>query len=66
MTQGSGWLTIEEAAERVDRSTDTIYRWVRDGHLFRPYTRVSEAQLLEVDVRMRRRIGRPRKLRKSQ
>lgn len=58
------WLTIDEAAQRVDRSKDTIYRWIRNGILTAPLGRVRESQLLEADVQMRGRIGRPKKLRK--
>jgi excisionase family DNA binding protein len=55
------WLTVKEAAARVKRSEATIYRWIRDGDLIQPMTRVPEEQLLKVDVEMREKRGRPRK-----
>lgn len=65
----NGWLTLDEAAARVKRSKDTIYAWIRDGHL-QKYTidrngkdaaAVMEGRLLDVDRAMRARRGRPRK-----
>ena len=66
----SGWLTVEEAANRVGRSPRTIYQWVadrllegyeleRDGRIV---TGVMEGKLLEVDRDQRKRRGRPRKM----
>ena len=65
----SGWLTIEEAAERVQRSPRTVYRWIDDQLLARyeiardgkMVAGVIEGKLLEVDRQQRRRRGRPRK-----
>jgi len=57
----SAWLTIQEAAKRVERTQRTIYRWQADGHLKILLGRVSEAQLLEADRLARKRRGRPRK-----
>lgn len=56
------WLTIPQAATRVNRSTDTIYRWIRLERL-RAYehsdgTKVMESRLLAVDKATKR--GRPR------
>lgn len=57
----SAWLTVAEAAERVDRDVRTIYRWQEAGHLRIMLGRVLEAQLLEADKLARGRRGRPRK-----
>lgn len=59
----TAWLTIEEAAKRVDRSLRTIYRWGEgeNPHLRILLNRVREDELLEVDRKMRGRRGRPRK-----
>lgn len=57
----SAWLTVEEAAKRVDRDVRTIYRWQEGGHIKILLGRVSEAQLLEADRLARKRRGRPRK-----
>lgn len=57
----SGWLTVKEAAERVNRSEATIWRWIRNGDLIQPMTRVPEEQLLQVDEEKRSKRGRPRK-----
>lgn len=54
------WLTIAEAAERVDKSTDTIYRWSRRGLFGIWGGRVREDKLLEADRFMQGRVGRPR------
>jgi len=57
---GDAWLTLEEAAKRVDRGGSTIRRWIADGQLRRfPNGRVLESQLLATDARMRARVGRP-------
>lgn len=32
----AGWLTIAQLRSRYGRSTDTIYRWVKLGHLPAP------------------------------
>lgn len=54
------WLTIEQAAKRVDRSPSTIRRWGRDGKLrIFPNGKVIEGHVLAVDRRMRERVGRP-------
>lgn len=56
------WLTIEQAAERVGKSKDTIYRWAREPGLGLQIFMglVSEQALLDVDRRKRQRVGRPR------
>jgi excisionase family DNA binding protein len=28
-----GWVTIEEAAKKVDRPTETVRRWANDGKI---------------------------------
>ena len=56
-----GWLTIEEAAKRVDRSVRTIYRWQQAGWITILMGSVSEAKLLDADRLARRLRGRPRK-----
>ena len=66
----SAWLTIEDAAERVNRSTTTIYAWIRDEHLGssasardgREVAGVMKAPLLDVDGFMRMRRGRQTKI----
>lgn len=55
----SGWLTIEEAAQRVGKSPDTIYRWIRQGHLRAFGGKVVEAHVVVAAAQVRR--GRPRK-----
>lgn len=55
-----GWLTLEEATKRVQRSKATLYRWARSGHLLIIAGRVAEAQLLTADRAMRLRRGRGR------
>ncbi|MDY7528465.1 MULTISPECIES: helix-turn-helix domain-containing protein [unclassified Cryobacterium] len=53
-------LTIKAAAERVDRSERTIYRWIdRDLLTIRNGT-VAELDLLKADRTQRQRKGRPR------
>lgn len=56
----SGWLTVEQAAERVQRSTHTIYRWARQDLVSIVAGRVLERQLLEADRVKRQSVGRPR------
>lgn len=56
-----GYLTREEAAERVGRSVRTIRSWQSDG-LKTVMGRIPEADLLAWDRRMRERTGRPRKV----
>lgn len=53
------FVTYSEAARIVDRHPQTVRRWVRERHLFTFHGRVSRAQLLEVDRKMRaaRRTG---------
>lgn len=55
------FLTIKDAAARVGRSVQTIYRWEREGLISIMLGRVLEAELLEVDKLTRSRRGRPRK-----
>lgn len=55
-----GWLTVAEAAERVGKSTDTIYRWSREGLFGIWGGLVPEEKLLKADAYKRQRIGRPR------
>lgn len=58
-----GWLTVAEAAVRVNRSIDTIYRWARESQLLTIVEgHVSERQLLAADAAKRARRGRPRAL----
>lgn len=59
------WLTLEQAAQRVNRSTATIYRWGRQDLLTIVGGRVLERQLLEADRRKRQSIGRPRATRRT-
>ena len=59
------WLTVAEAAVRVGRSERTVYRWADGGHVVILLGRVAETQLLEADRAMRRRRGRPRKVKGS-
>lgn len=58
------WLTIGDAAKRVGKSPDTIYRWIRRGKLQKyemsQGASVMEKALLEVDRDVRQRRGRPR------
>jgi transposase len=59
----AGWLTVAEAATRVNRSIDTIYRWARETQLLTIVEgHVSERQLLAADAAKRTRRGRPRAL----
>lgn len=55
-------LTIAEAAFLTQKSTDTIYRWIRSGRLQKIDTtegaKVSRARLLSIASRVR--PGRPR------
>ena len=30
---GTGWLTIQEVADRMNVSRDTVERWIRAGHV---------------------------------
>jgi len=59
------WLTVEQAAERVSRSPDTIYRWARQDLIMLVAGRVLERQLLEADRLKRQRVGRPRATRQK-
>ena len=45
----SSWLTIQQAAKRIDRSAHTIYRWAREDLITLVGGRVLERQLLEAD-----------------
>ena len=56
------WMTVEDAAKRVGKSTDTIYRWARGGHIRILNGLIPEAQLLKTEKMMRQRKGRPRAL----
>lgn len=58
-----GWLTIAEAAKRVEKSEDTIYRWGREKLVRIVGGRVLETQLLAADAMKRKAVGRPRALR---
>ncbi len=59
-----GWLSVADAAVRVNRSVDTIYRWGREPRLLTIVEgHVSERQLLAADAAKRTRRGRPRALR---
>lgn len=52
------WLTLDEAAKRVDRSARTLRRWIGDRELRRfPNGKVLESQLLDTDQRMRANAG---------
>lgn len=55
------WHTITDAAHRVKRSPRTIRRWIEDKHLKAYLGRVKEEELLDVDRKMRGRVGRPKK-----
>lgn len=58
-----GWLTIEEAAQRVGRSKPTIYRWVSEGLLKVISNRIRESQLVDVEREVRtRRASRARRV----
>lgn len=59
------WLTIEEAAKRLGKSTDTVYRWAREGLITIVGQRVLETQLLAADRTKRQRVGRPRATRSN-
>jgi hypothetical protein len=54
------FLTLEEAAVRVDRGESTIRRWIDKG-LMSVAGRIPEQSLLEFEKKMRDRRGRPRK-----
>lgn len=59
----NGWLTVAEAAERVGKSTDTIYRWSRQGLFGIWGGLILEEKLLKADAFKRQRVGRPRAVR---
>lgn len=60
----SKWLTIAQAAKRVDRCERTIRRWM-DGEMQSQHQLVREDVLVAFEVKMRARRGRPRKSVKS-
>lgn len=55
------WLTLEDAAKRVDRSVRTLYRWDDEKLISILMGRVLEADLLAADKLKRAARGRPRK-----
>lgn len=52
----NGWMTVEEAAKRVNKSERTIWRWQQDGDI-RVFEGglIMESQLLEADKKRRQR-----------
>lgn len=56
------WLSVTEAADRVHKSKDAIYRWAREGIITFTAGMVSEQQLLAADrtksLRSRRKARR--------
>ena len=55
------WLTLSEAAVVAQRSERTIRNWVRGDELVPLHGRFKREDVLSVEQRMRRKIGRPRK-----
>ncbi|AZS46658.1 DNA-binding protein [Microbacterium oxydans] len=55
------WLTLREAAAVAGRTERTIRNWIAAGELSQKYGRFARDEVLAVEKRMRRRVGRPRK-----
>lgn len=47
----AGWLTIAQLRERYNRSTDTIYRWVRLGEMPAPVKHAGRNYWRAADIR---------------
>lgn len=57
-----GWLTVAEAAKRVDRTERTIWLWAEKGLIkIHPGGKISERLLLAAEEEARKRRGRPKK-----
>jgi len=58
------WLTIPEAAKRVDRTERTIRSWIAQGDVRIAFRRIREDDLIQVDRQKRaaRSKGRPKRL----
>lgn len=59
--KGRGWITVDEAAARIERSKATIWRWARSDVITMINGYVKQSEILLMDRTMRRRIGRPKK-----
>jgi len=56
------WLTLAEAAGVAGRTERTIRNWIESGELQARHGRFLRDDVLAAERRMRRKVGRPRKL----
>lgn len=56
------WLTLTEAADVAGRTERTIRNWVAAGELSSRHGRFVRDEVLATERRMRRKVGRPRKV----
>ncbi|MDN3309575.1 helix-turn-helix domain-containing protein [Microbacterium oryzae] len=56
-----GWLSVEEAAERVGKDKQTIRRWRREGKLRTLHGLIHADTLVQVDAEQRDRQHGPKK-----
>lgn len=57
------WLTLAEAATVAGRTERTVRNWVKAGEIVPVYGRFVRDEVLATERRMRRRVGRPPKVR---
>lgn len=56
------WLTLPEAADVAGRTERTIRNWIDAGELVPRHGRFVRDEVLATEQRMRRKVGRPRKM----